>query len=121
MMPIATQTLVANIYESETGPIVFSNIGTNSIMAYDLDLGENSTFAFYIDSSSNYDIFELKKHLIFDISPNFLNSIQYIHSASNLNIFCVLPFDYHSLNLPSSSNLTLTNTLTKSISFTVSK
>ena len=118
IMPV-TQTLTADIYANEKGPIIFKNTGNSAIMAYDLDLGENSTFIFQI-ISSNIDIFELNKHLIFDVTPNFSNSIQPIYSVSNLNIFCVTSFDFDSLTTPITINFTSTGASAKTIAFTVS-
>jgi hypothetical protein len=114
-----TQTLIADIYENEKGPIVFKNLGNSAIMAFDLDLGENATFNFQI-ISSNLDIFELNRHIIFDVSPNFINSNKPIYGVSNFNIYCVSPFDFDSLNAPITQNFNSTGASAKTIAFTVS-
>ena len=111
-------TLIANLYENQRGPLFFNNIGSNVMIAYDIDLGENATFMFQIDSSVEFDLFEINKYLAFD--PVF-NSIQPIQSVSNLNLYCLVPFDFDLFNNSLKTNFTSTGVAIKSISINVSR
>ena len=74
-----------------------------ALIAYDLDLANNSTFTFVIreDLSSQKRLSTEALNYYFNFGPSFLNDMkcQFVTSRSSLNLFNVKQLDYESLDL----------------------
>lgn len=94
--------------ENEMGPIIFdvsnpANSLARALIAYDLDLAENATFAFVIgeDLSSQRRLVAEALNYYFNFGASFLNDTQcfFVISKTSVNLINVKALDYENLDL----------------------
>ncbi len=100
------QPLIFDVNENEIGHMLVNDISVlrKSLISYDLDLGENATFFFFIvEDATDNNLYLSTEQLnyYFSFGSTILNNTEckFVVSKSSINLLNTQPLDYDSLAL----------------------